>query len=213
MHNESKQKILQSIQLANAMAGQEIVFDDPANATTVAPAEPEDERVNRFCQRLRDYGVIVHQCREDELPAKIQQCIDEKQFRKIVYPQGIIELMRSVGDETICDTNLTTDVLDSADGVVTACALAIAETGTIALDGSSDQGRRAISLVPDWHLCIVRTEQIVASVEEGIKGLEHAAKHGAPITLISGPSATADIEFHRVQGVHGPRNLEVIIYS
>ena len=95
--------------------------------------------------------------------------------------------------------------------MVTGCAVAIAETGTIALDGGELSGRRAATLVPDLHVCVVRAEQVVPGVPEAVAALGQAAAGGRPITLVSGPSATSDIELERVEGVHGPRRLEVVL--
>jgi L-lactate dehydrogenase complex protein LldG len=106
---------------------------------------------------------------------------------------------------------LSNEALDAADGVLTSCAVAIAQTGTIVLDGGAGQGRRAITLIPDYHLCVVRESQIVELVPEAMAQLEPAARAGRPITFISGPSATSDIELHRIEGVHGPRTLDVIV--
>jgi len=101
--------------------------------------------------------------------------------------------------------------LDELDGVLSGCALAIAETGTIVLDGVSVSGRRALTLVPDYHLCVVRSVDIVPSVPDGVAALARVAAEGRPITFISGPSATSDIELERVEGVHGPRTLDVFV--
>jgi L-lactate dehydrogenase complex protein LldG len=97
------------------------------------------------------------------------------------------------------------------DGVITACALAIARTGTIVLDGGPGQGPRRLTLVPDLHICVVRAGQIVGTVPEGVQALKGAAEQGRPLTFVSGPSATSDIELERVEGVHGPRRLEVVV--
>jgi L-lactate dehydrogenase complex protein LldG len=103
--------------------------------------------------------------------------------------------------------------LDGVDGVLTGCALAIAETGTIVLDSGPRSGRRAITLVPDYHACVVEAADIVASVPDAVAELADAAAEGRPITLVSGPSATSDIELDRVEGVHGPRTLDVFVVS
>ncbi|HET9303620.1 MAG TPA: LUD domain-containing protein, partial [Propionibacteriaceae bacterium] len=105
------------------------------------------------------------------------------------------------------DDQLSVSELDGVDGVITSCAVAIAETGTLILDGSAGQGRRVLTLIPDYHLCVVFVDQIVADVPQALTRLEATR----PLTMISGPSATSDIELNRVEGVHGPRTLEVII--
>ena len=105
------------------------------------------------------------------------------------------------------DGQLTVAELDTLDGVLTGCAVAVAETGTLVLDGSAGQGRRVVSLIPDYHLCVVRADQVVADVPQLVAAVDLTR----PVTLISGPSATSDIELNRVEGVHGPRTLEVIL--
>ena len=110
-------------------------------------------------------------------------------------------------DGASADQQLSVAELDATDGVITGCAVAIAETGTLILDGSVDQGRRVITLIPDYHLCVVLPDQIVADVPQALRRLTPSR----PLTMISGPSATSDIELNRVEGVHGPRTLEVII--
>jgi L-lactate dehydrogenase complex protein LldG len=116
-------------------------------------------------------------------------------------------------DITLDDSSLPARELDGFDAALTGCALAIAETGTIVLDGGPGSGRRALTLVPDHHICVVRAEQVVGGVPEAIAALEGAAREGRPITLVSGPSATSDIELERVEGVHGPRRLDVLVVS
>ena len=115
------------------------------------------------------------------------------------------------GVDLVTDEGLTARELDALDGALTTCAAGCAETGTIALDGGLGQGRRALSLVPDLHVCVIRADAIVESVPELIAVLEPSAREGRPITLVSGPSATSDIELTRVEGVHGPRQLVVIV--
>jgi L-lactate dehydrogenase complex protein LldG len=138
----------------------------------------------------------------------VREALAERGARRVVLPPGLtLDRAGPDGVELLTDDGLSADALDATDGVITTAALAIAETGTIVLDGGPGQGRRALSLVPDYHLCILHASQVVGIVPQALDRLEP----GRPCTWISGPSATSDIELDRVQGVHGPRTLEVIL--
>ncbi|HEV7655409.1 MAG TPA: LUD domain-containing protein [Mycobacteriales bacterium] len=153
--------------------------------------------------RLVDYKASVRRCAEPELAGTLVDALTERGAARVVVPPGLPwDLPGAVRDD-----DLTAAELDDLDGVVTACAVAVAETGTIVLDSSPDQGRRMITLVPDYHLCVVRADQVVQIVPEAVARLDP----DRPLTWISGPSATSDIELNRVEGVHGPRTLEVVL--
>ena len=111
------------------------------------------------------------------------------------------------------DASLSVQELDALDGALTGCAVAIAEVGTFVLDGGAGQGRRALTLVPDLHICVVREDQVVGLVPEAVRELEEAVRAGRPLTFVAGPSATSDIELDRVEGVHGPRVLHVVVVA
>jgi len=162
-----------------------------------------------LAERLADYRALVRRAAPAELGAAAVAALAERGARRIVVPPGIDRAALPDGIEIVTDDGLSAHDLDGFDGVVTGAAVAIAETGTIVLDGSPDQGRRVITLVPDYHLCIVHAAQVVELVPEAISALAAAADR--PLTWISGPSATSDIELKRVEGVHGPRTLEVIL--
>jgi L-lactate dehydrogenase complex protein LldG len=127
-------------------------------------------------------------------------------------PPGLPAQWRPDGVELVTDQGLTVAALDQFDGVITGAAVAIAESGTVVLDGSPDQGRRALTLIPDLHVCVVEARRIVPALPDALELLTNriTTRH-RPIILISGPSATADIELTRVQGVHGPRQLEILV--
>ena len=164
--------------------------------------------ISLLTERLHDYGTAVRRCPPSGVLATVGEALAGRGARRIVVPAGFGPPELDVpGVTLLADEGLSPGALDAADGVITTAALAIAETGTIILDGGPGQGRRALSLVPDYHLCLLQAGQIVGIVPEAMDRLPP----GRPCTWISGPSATSDIELDRVQGVHGPRTLEVIL--
>lgn len=173
---------------------------------------PRDDIITRFIERVTEYKAHVQRVEESQLAAAIAAAMQKRGVQRLVVPADLptewlptdLTLLRDRGD-------LAHEALDSSQGVLTGCAVGIAQTGTIVLDHGPQQGRRAISLVPDYHLCIIRTAQVVGLVPEAIQQVEAAVRAGRPLTFISGPSATSDIELNRVEGVHGPRTLEVLV--
>ena len=175
-----------------------------------ARSATDDGAVDRFCERVADYRATVTQVAPADLAGTVARLCRERGARRIAVPPGGPERIDGV-EVVVDDPPLSPQALDALDGVLTGCALAIAETGTIVLDGGQRSGRRAISLVPDYHVCVVEEERIVAAVPDAVAALAEAAAAGRPITLVSGPSATSDIELDRVEGVHGPRTLDVLV--
>ena len=173
----------------------------------------KDARLALFEERLEDYGVAITRCSLDEARDAIERALQARGARRIVVPSGFPDAWMPRGVDTPHEgpESVATSELAEIDGVLTTCAVAIAETGTLALDAGAGQGRRALTLVPDYHLCVVRAEQVVETVPEAFRRLEPGVDAGRPITLVSGPSATSDIELNRVKGVHGPRTLDVIL--
>jgi L-lactate dehydrogenase complex protein LldG len=170
------------------------------------PPAPSGNAVARFAERVSDYRATVREA--DGLAETIAQVCAEHDARRLGVPKGLLEGWRPDGLELVEDDGLSAPELDALDGAITGCALAIAETGTIVLDGGERSGRRALTLVPDLHLCVVERSQVVATVSDAIRALD--GRRG-PFTFVSGPSATSDIELDRVEGVHGPRRLEVLL--
>jgi len=173
----------------------------------------EGDPVALLVDRLLDYRATVHQCAAPDLPTTLVRLLD--QVPRIAVPVGLPAgwLVGYQGTILRCGqpVALTVGALDAPGlAAVTSCAVAIGQTGTLILDGADDQGPRRLTLVPDHHVCVVRTDQVVAGVPEA---LARIADPKRPLTLISGPSATSDIELRRVEGVHGPRRLEVLIVA
>lgn len=175
-----------------------------------------EERLRQFAERVGEYKAEVRIIRKKELPGTIVEACRNQQVGRLVVPEGLPE--EWLPDEVEClhdeKGSLTHHQLDESDGVITGCALAVAQTGTIVLDGGPGQGRRVLTLLPDYHLCIVLADQIVGIIPEAFAWLDEKVREfGPPVTTISGPSATSDIELSRVEGVHGPRRLEVLIVT
>lgn len=214
--------------------------DVPAGETAADVAVPRDYRregrrdrdavVALFAERCADYRATVRRVQASTLPNAIAAALADRGARRIALGPGVPEawLGGAAGRSgagasgggtgggggvawVADDPPLSPAELDAVDGVLSGCAVAIAETGAIALDHGPGQGRRALTLIPDYHLCVVRAEQIVELVPEAIARLHESARAGRPITFVAGPSATSDIEMRRVEGVHGPRTLDVLL--
>lgn len=173
---------------------------------------PRPELLSLFEERLRDYGAKVRRVPAAEAAGALREVLRAHSARRICRPPGLAVELGEV-EVAIDDPPLSPRELDGLDGVLTGCALAVAETGTIVLDAGERSGRRAITLVPDLHVCLVEAAQVVASIPDAVAALAGAAHEGRPLTWISGPSATSDIGFERVEGVHGPRRLEVVLLT
>jgi len=159
--------------------------------------------------RLRDYDARVVRVGHAEVAASTAGMLAERKVRRMVVPEGFPAEWLPGEVEFVVDEGLAAGELDAVDGVMTGATLAIAETGTVVLQNVAGQGRRAVTLVPDYHLCVVRVEDVVETVPEAIARLQATAELAT--TFVSGPSATADIEMTRIKGVHGPRFLDVIL--
>ena len=174
------------------------------------PAAGEEAVVARFCEQAAEYRATVRRVAADELDDAIVAACREHGAQRLATPAGMPH--RATGVELLADDPpIAARDLDAVDGVLTGSALAIAETGTIVLDGGAESGRRALTLVPDLHVCVVDAARIHASVPDAIAALAASAGEGRPLTFISGPSATSDIELERVEGVHGPRELVILV--
>ena len=177
-----------------------------AEPVVAPPGVPADDRtVDLFAERVEDYKATVRRCAADEVGVTVAALLAEHLeagARVVVPPELGLDVPGAVVDDQLSAADL-----DDLDGVVTAARVGIAETGTIVLDHADDQGRRAITLVPDLHVCVVRADQVVPDVPDAVAALDPTR----PLTWISGPSATSDIELDRVEGVHGPRTLIVVL--
>ena len=168
------------------------------------------DRVGMFAERVAEYRATVTRTGADGVATAVATALGAA--RRVVVPAGFEPAWLPEGlDVVVDDPLLRSDELDAIDGVVTSAVVGIAVTGTIVLDHTAGQGRRALTLVPDLHVCVVTADQVVGDVPEAVARLQASVDAGRPLTWISGPSATSDIELDRVEGVHGPRTLCVVL--
>lgn len=183
----------------------------PAEPADPLAGTPDNAAVERFVDRIVDYNAGIDRIGPDDIARAVGAACRTHTVGSLLVSDGVpTEWLAGVADggvRLVPDSpELTAADLDDIDGVLSGCAVAVAETGTIVLDGSAGQGRRVASLVPDVHLCVVAADQLVASVPQAVARLDGTR----PATWISGGSATSDIELNRVEGVHGPRTLHVL---
>jgi L-lactate dehydrogenase complex protein LldG len=201
----ARDEILNRIRTALADRPRPAPVDRDYRTAGVDPASLDD-LIPRLVNRLVDYHATVD--RTTDVSAAIATSLTVRTARRVIVPDGFPSGWLPPDVEPVRDDPpLANAELDAVDGVVTTCALAIAETGTIVIDHGAGQGRRALTLVPDFHLVVIRPEQVLAQVPDAIAKLPDRST----LTFISGPSATSDIELNRVEGVHGPRTLHVVI--
>lgn len=190
----------------------------PAGTVTrpAVPAEESDEQtLTTFAEMVADYRAEVVRVQAAQVPEAIATALRAHGCRTAVVPDGLdpawVDAVAGVAQVRREVETTTHAELDATDAVVTAAAVGIAATGTIVLDHRADQGRRALTLIPDTHVCVVRSEQVVPDVPQAVQKLRPDLQDARPQTWISGPSATSDIELERVEGVHGPRTLVMIL--
>jgi L-lactate dehydrogenase complex protein LldG len=193
-----------------------IVGRDPDPAASYTRGQPGQPAAltELFTERCADYGAGITCCEAaaEQIAAAIGAACAKHGATALVAPATLAPAWIPAGLVPLLDEPpLTVEQLDGCDGVITSCALAIAATGTIVLDGGDGQGRRALTLVPDLHICVVRVGQLVSNLPDAMGAVAAATTLRRPVTFISGPSATSDIELKRVNGVHGPRRLEIVL--
>lgn len=215
--SSARQEILGRIRGATADITSE-AKGAPGLAETAPPVEiPTAATLDLFAENVADYEASVLRVHASDLADTIAQVLQDHDCRSVIVPDGVDqEWTGSLGTapEVVRDSpSLAPADLDRIDAVLTASAVGIARTGTIVLDHRADQGRRALTLVPDVHVCVVRSDQVVADVPEAVTRLRPDPQDPRPLTWISGPSATSDIELQRVEGVHGPRTLVMLLVS
>jgi len=200
----AREEILRRVQSAHVTAGDHEIRRDYAHTRELS------DPVGLFVERVEDYKATVIRTDPDGVAAAVAESLGGA--RRVVVPAGFNRSWLPDGIDIVHDEPvLSADDLDVVDAVLTSAVVGIAVTGTIVLDHTEGQGRRALTLVPDLHVCVVTADQIVGDVPEAVARLSASVSAGRPLTWVSGPSATVDIELIRVHGVHGPRTLRVVL--
>lgn len=201
----SRDRVLARIRKANAQASRS--ESSILRSYDRASTQSVHDTLALFEERLRDYDAGVFPVRRKEIAQKAAELLVAANRRRIAVPAGLPSQWLAEGIEWIPDHDLSFDALNGVDGVMTAATVGVAVSGSIALQHGPAEGRRILTLLPDYHLCIIEAAQIVETLPEAFARLDPAR----PVTFFSGPSATADIEMTRIKGVHGPRFLDVLL--
>ena len=211
---DARAEIMRRLRVALADVPAEETVEDVSVAREYRRGDPDADPArlrDLLAERIADYRATVHRCAAAELAATVTSVLAAHRTGTLLVPHDLPAEWYAGFDGTVHRDSVhdpyPLEALDAADTVLTGCATAIAETGTLVLDSGAAQGRRAISLVPDHHVCVVAADQVVGTVPAALARLDPAR----PLTFVAGPSATIDIEFDRVEGVHGPRQLDVIL--
>jgi L-lactate dehydrogenase complex protein LldG len=209
----ARDEILGRIRRASSRNGMDRAQDYAAIPRAYRHGSESDEaaRLDLFADRLHDYNAVVYRSVETRIAETVAEALTARGKHGMVIPPDLPAAWLPAGFEFTRDDGMSYDVLDRAEGVLTGCAVAIAFTGTIVLCHGQGEPRRALTLVPDYHLCVVSAAQLVETVPEGIRRMNGFRTR--PLTTISGPSATSDIEMTRIKGVHGPRTLDVVLVT
>ncbi len=207
---DAKAEILARIAASNGRAELAAAARPKTPAPRMVPRPTIGSVQAQFVRYAAEYKALVRVVKGAEVQSAVRDALSGEK-RVAVTSDLPQELLPHEARLVVDHPALANDELDRADAVLTLCAVAIAETGTVVLDGGIGQGRRALTLIPDHHICIVREDQIVDSVNEAVVWLRASVEAGRPLTFISGPSATSDIELVRIEGVHGPRRLDIIV--
>ena len=201
---KAREEILRRVQEAHVAPMDHPIRRDYAHVVEL------DDRVGMFVERVEDYQATVIRTGPDGVAAAVAKSLDGA--RRVVVPAGFnVSWLPDLIDVVLDEPALSSADLNGVEAVITSATVGVAVTGTIVLDHTEGQGRRALTLVPDLHVCVLMADQIVGDIPEAVVRLSPSVDAGRPLTWISGPSATVDIELIRVHGVHGPRTLRVVL--